>query len=91
MNSIEKLMLIRVDFQDSSPYDFFKKEVQLRDGRDAIIWVEKSTGHGILDWKFWQTRDYYEEKYRTEYSAEINNLLEPTKHLEIYRLKSNSI
>ena len=61
-----------------------QKEVVLRDGRNAIVWVHKQTGHGILDSQFWETPDFYDRRYRNEYGSEIGKRFEPSDCLQIY-------
>jgi len=60
------------------------KEIKLRDGRDAILWVNTQNGHGILDPEFWISKEEYEADYRKEFSANINNKTSPQDHANIY-------
>lgn len=64
--------------------DFHKENVILRDGREAILWVENETGHGILDWTFWESADFYEENYRKEFTANLGEQVENLQNLKIY-------
>jgi len=73
-----------------SPETFSKKEIVLRDGRDAILWVDSETGHGILDPAFWVPEDFYEEEYRRQFSAKSDGEeTSPEHHLEIYQKLNN--
>jgi len=84
VKSIDEHILERTGFSNTSPKDYLCKEVKLRDGRDAVVWVHKETGHGILDEQFWERQDYYSEDYRNEFSAKINETASPYEHLMIY-------
>jgi hypothetical protein len=65
--------------------DFTKTEVVLRDGRYAVLWVNKKDGHGILDPKFWENTDFYFEEYRTEFSANLDKFTSPEEHKIVYK------
>ena len=78
MDFIDENVLEKVGFSNTSPKDYFRKSVILRDGRDASVWVHKKTGHGIIDVQFWETQNYYSEDYRKEFGAKIGNI-EPYK------------
>ena len=84
MKIIDKKTLEQVGFTDTSFDDYSSKKVVLRDGRDAIVWVHKQTGHGILDSQYWEDQSYYNEDYRKDYSAEVNTGLSASDHLESY-------
>jgi len=84
MNFIDENVLERAGFSNTSPDDYLSKSVALRDGRDAIVWVHKKTGHGILDVHFWEEQNYYSEEYRKEFGAKIEERVSPFEHLEIY-------
>ena len=64
--------------------DFHEENVILRDGREAVLWVENETGHGILDWSFWESADFYEENYRKEFTANLGQQVENLQNLKIY-------
>ena len=69
----EFLQLIGLDFY--SPSDFKSKDIQLRNGDSALLWVNINNGHGVLDKQYWPKEvltDYYEEKYRSEYSSNVD-------------------
>jgi len=83
-NTITKSVLDIVGFENTSPEDFFPKNVELRDGREAIIWIHRQTGHGILDSQYWESQDFYSEEYRNEFSAEVGKKITPKEHLKIY-------
>lgn len=65
--------------------EFIKKEIKLRDGRDAILWVNINDGHGILDETFWEKEDFYTEEYRKEFSATLNKYTNQKDHLRVYK------
>ena len=83
----EFLKILGLDFYLVS--DFVQKDVQLRDGRNAIIWIHRTNGHGILDKKFWPEEvieNYYEREYRTEHSANSDGKhFESDGHFNLYR------
>ncbi len=64
--------------------DFSPETVILRDGREATLWVERETGHGILDRNFWEKEDFYEEDYRKEFTANLGEEVENLNNLSIY-------
>ena len=71
---------------DYNPKDFSKKSIVLRDGRDAFIWVHKTSGHGILDSSFWERieEDFYKKDYRDQSSTNsTGGFVEPSEHLAI--------
>lgn len=84
MNFIDEKVLERAGFSNTSPKDYLRKAVILRDGRDATVWVHKITGHGILDVQFWEEQNYYSENYRKEFGAKIEERVSPFEHLRIY-------
>lgn len=69
-----------------SPKDFSDRDITLRDGRSAKLWVHSDTGHGILDKEFWpSSENYYQEEYRTEASSESDgSKVCPSTHKAIY-------
>lgn len=84
MKSIDENVLEKTGFSNTSPKDYSCKEVKLRDGRAAVVWVHKKNGHGILDVPFWERQDYYSEGYRKEFSAKVEETVSPFEHLIIY-------
>ena len=64
MDLISESMLKKVGFENYAPSDFQKKNVTLRDGRAAWIWVNRRNGHGILDESFWADSEYYKNYNR---------------------------
>jgi len=82
---IEKDVLERSGFGETSPEDYVSRGIVLRDGRDAVVWIHKKTGHGILDVQFWERQGYYSENYRQEFGAKIEQRVDPAEHLAIYR------
>ncbi|MBI4681379.1 MAG: class I SAM-dependent methyltransferase [Nitrospirae bacterium] len=85
MKFIDEKVLERVGFSNTLPKDYLHKEVILRDGRDAILWVHQQTGHGILDVQFWEKQNYYSEDYRNEFGAKLEGKVPPSEHLMIYK------
>lgn len=85
MKFIDKDVLEKAGFGNTSPKDYSYKAIILRDGRDAVVWVHKKTGHGILDERFWEKQDYYKKDYRNEFGAKINGGTPPSQHLKIYK------
>jgi len=66
--------------------DFYQKDITLRKGGKAILWVHKSTGHGILEENKWATEDYYSEEYRKEYSGNASGKkIESENHFKMYK------
>ena len=84
MDFIDENVLESSGFGNTSPEDYFRNKCLLRDGRDAAVWVNKNTGHGILDVQFWQGPDYYNENYRKEFGARIEGKTSPSEHLMIF-------
>lgn len=84
MKRISKEILEIVGFENTLPGDYLQKDVVLRDGRNAIVWVHKQTGHGILDSQFWEMPDFYDERYRNEHDSELGKRVEPSDNLQIY-------
>ena len=68
-----------------NPNDFLPKEIKLRDGRDAILWVNQIDNHGILDDDYWEDENYYKKNYRVEFSSVLNSHTKSEEHLEIYK------
>ena len=58
--------------------EFDRKSIKLRDGRDAILWVNKNDNHGILDPEFWENPEFYYEEYRNQFSANLDNFTSST-------------
>ncbi len=65
--------------------EFNQKNIILRDGRNATLWVSKKDGHGILDPKYWEATDFYTEDYRNQFSANLNSYTSPDDHINIYK------
>jgi 2-polyprenyl-3-methyl-5-hydroxy-6-metoxy-1,4-benzoquinol methylase len=82
--AIEQTVLETVGFEDTSADDYSPKPVILRDGREAVVWVHRQTGHGILDSAYWEGNDFYEDNYRKEFSAKVGTKTDPAEHLRIY-------
>lgn len=85
MKSIGEDILKKVGFSNTSPEDYLSKRVVLRDGRQAAIWEHKKTGHGILDNRFWEERNYYKKDYRSEFNAKVIGKTSPSEHFKMYR------
>ncbi len=84
MKFIDESVLESAGFSNTSPKDYFRKRCTLRDGREATVWVHKKTGHGILEVQFWEEQNYYNENYRKEFGAKIEEKTSPSEHLMIY-------
>jgi len=83
---IDLKCLHRAGFLNTDPDSFEGKTVELRDGRSAIVWIHRETGHGILDSKYWQNLDdYYSEDYRKDSSAILGKKISPSEHTDIYK------
>ncbi len=83
---MDKEFLARVGFSHYNAEDFESKNIVLRGGQEAILWVHSISGHGILDSKFWVGGEYYQEGYRSEYSAQsAGSKVTPEEHRSIYR------
>ncbi|WP_172603937.1 class I SAM-dependent methyltransferase [Fluviispira sanaruensis] len=78
-------LLDTVGLYEDSEDIYEQKNIVLRDGRNAILWENKTNGHGILDPEFWEKSNYYQEDYRKEFSANLNNFTNSKDHLEIYK------
>ena len=50
---MDKYFLERVGLSHYSKEEFGPKNIVLRGGQKAILWVHMISGHGILDPKFW--------------------------------------
>jgi len=85
MEFINESVLENVGFGSTSPEDYSCKTVMLRDGRDAVVWIHKKTGHGILDKQFWEDQDYYKKDYRNEFGSKVSGKTPPFEHLRIYK------
>jgi len=81
---IDEDVLRKCGFGDTLPEDYLRKSVMLRDGRDATVWVNRKTGHGILDVQFWEEQDYYNEDYRKEFGPKIGEEVLPSENLKIF-------
>lgn len=83
---MDKEFLARVGFSHYNAEDFAPKDIVLRGGEKAILWVHSISGHGILDSSFLVDGDYYREDYRSEYSAQsAGAMVVPEQHFKIYR------
>lgn len=82
---MDRKLLESVGFKNTSPDEYKRKDVVLRDGRDGIVWVHSQTGHGILDSMFWEDKEYYLEDYRKEFSATPGEHVEQSEHFQIYK------
>ena len=79
-------LLEKTGFTHHNPEDYSVREITLRGGATARLWVHSKSGHGILDPAHWVSETYYEEEYRKEFSAESDGkLVEAARHFEIYR------
>ena len=82
--------LSTLGFDFYKPKDFSSKRVTLRDGRDASLWINNKSGHGILDKKFWVNEKFYQEEYRKEFSADKRGSYQSCKdHLKVYEKLNN--
>ena len=84
---MDNKFLDKVGFSFYKVEDFERKDIILRDGRNAHIWLHKITGHGILDEEYWENveEDYYEDDYRSEFNANVDeDVVSPDKHLKTY-------
>jgi 2-polyprenyl-3-methyl-5-hydroxy-6-metoxy-1,4-benzoquinol methylase len=82
---MDKDLLARVGFSHYCAEEFESKKIVLRSGQEAVLWVHADSGHGILDPRFWVGSDYYQEDYRSEYSAESAGAkVKPEEHRNIY-------
>ena len=85
---MDNKFLDKVGFSFYKVEDFERKDIILRDGRNAHIWLHKITGHGILDEKYWENveEDYYDDDYRSEFNANVNeDVIGPKEHFETYK------
>ncbi len=83
---MDKEFLARVGFSHYNAEDFEPKDIVLRGGEKAVLWVHSTSGHGVLDSKFLVDGDYYQEDYRLEYSAQSAGAkVVPEEHFKIYR------
>ena len=53
-------LLEKTGLQYLDPSQFQEKSVVLRDGLEAVVWIDSQSGHGILDSAYWVTENYYE-------------------------------
>lgn len=78
-------LLVETGMDHLSADDFFLKDIVLRDGRQALLWVHQPSGHGILHKDFWPTDNFYDENYRSEFSASAKgDYYNQLSHLEMY-------
>jgi 2-polyprenyl-3-methyl-5-hydroxy-6-metoxy-1,4-benzoquinol methylase len=84
-SQISKKILEQVGFANHLPADYSKKDIKLRDGRDAVLWVNDKNGHGILDPQFWQHEQYYAGDYRKEFNPILGKQVTPEQRLKISR------
>jgi 2-polyprenyl-3-methyl-5-hydroxy-6-metoxy-1,4-benzoquinol methylase len=83
---MDKNILEKTGFEHLNPDQFRKEEIVLRDGRNAVLWVDSDSGHGILDPEYWVENDYYEEAYRDQFSAKPDGgKVAPENHLAIFK------
>ena len=83
---MDKDFLARVGFSHYNAEDFELKNIVLRGGEEAVLWVHSFSGHGILDSQFLVDSNYYQENYRSEYSAQsAGSKVAPEEHFKIYR------
>jgi hypothetical protein len=83
---MDKDFLARVGFSHYNAEDFESKNIVLRGGQEAVLWVHSLSGHGILDSQFLVDGDYYQKDYRSEYSAQsAGSKVAPEEHRSIYR------
>ncbi len=79
-------LLEKSGLQYLDPSKFYEQPVVLRDGREAVVWIDAISGHGILDPAYWVTENYYEEKYRDHSSAKAaGTRVSPQNHLTIFK------
>ncbi len=82
---MDKDFLARVGFSHYNAEDFESKNIVLRGGQEAVLWVHSISGHGILGSQFMVDGDYYQEDYRSEYSAQsAGSKVAPEEHFKIY-------
>ena len=82
---MDKDFLAQVGFAHYNAEDFEPKNIVLRGGQEAVLWVHSISGHGILDPKFWVGNEYYQEGYRSEYSSQsVGTRVAPEEHFKIY-------
>jgi hypothetical protein len=85
MKKIE-LILKKVGLSEVYKSDnFYSKKIILRDGREAILWVNYEDGHGILDDEFWEDQNFYRKDYRDEFSSSLVSQTKSEEHLEVYK------
>ncbi len=80
---IDSKLIADAGLADYRAEDFSARDVTLRDGRAAVVWVHGPSGHGILDPRFWESAQFYEQAYRQEFSAVLGKEVHPSEHLEI--------
>ena len=78
-------LLEATGFTFEQPEQYECRDIVLRDGRAAKLWVNREDGHGILDRAFWEGESYYQEQYRKEFSAQVDTKTSPTEHLSVYK------
>ncbi|MDD5596483.1 MAG: class I SAM-dependent methyltransferase [Victivallaceae bacterium] len=80
---MKQSFLREVGLEFCSPKDFEEKTVTLRDGRNALLWVDRITGHGVLDRQYWTESEYYLEQYRNEHSSILGSKTDNVDNLRI--------
>lgn len=60
------------------------KDITLRDGTAARLWVHPATGHGVLDPACWEGEDYYRDEYRKEFTADLERATDAAAHFDLY-------
>lgn len=74
-----------IGFQHLTPNDFRSKEIELRDGRKSVLWVNEKTNHGVLDSGHWISEVSYRNDYREGASANSDGKkCTPVRHFEMY-------
>ncbi len=84
IHRLEKL-LEATGYSHDAPEFYESRDIKLRDGRPAKLWVNREDGHGILDSDFWESSTYYQEQYRKEFSAQVDAKTDPSEHLAVYK------
>lgn len=79
-----KYVLEKVGFEHE-PDLYYNKKIILRNSSEAVLWVNKVNGHGILDPEFWLKKEEYESEYRNKFSANLNSKTKSDEHFKIYK------
>ena len=86
--TLSKDFLCEVGLSFYDAHDFCARNIILRDGREAILWVHNENGHGVLDKKYWGINDteaYYEEDYRDQFNCALGaESVSPEAHKKTY-------